>query len=111
MELVSRCAVVDELLVSECDVRAGQVEAISRATNLPDSFFTMFRNEITTPYTSFASSSKGNPVLDVPAANGGLCSNGAFWVGPSFKATMIPVLEDKVLRGLLNAEFPALVST
>lgn len=50
-------------------------------------------------------------MLDVPAANGGLCSNGAFWVGPSFKATIIPVLEDKVLRGLLNAEFPALVST
>lgn len=73
--------------------------------HLVDNFLTIFRRDMTTPYTSLASSSKGSPVsLFVD----GTCALGC---GFSFTATTIPVLDDSVFRGLLKAEILLVLST
>jgi hypothetical protein len=63
----------------------------------------MFRKDKMTPYTSFASSSKGKPVDGVGVL--GLCSAGTDGCDAgSFTATTTPELEARVLRGLLKAD-------
>ena len=72
-----------------------------------DSFLIIFRSEITTPYTSFASSSKGNALVEGLAIVGVCC--GEVIGGFSFVATVTPVLDIRVFLGLLNVEeLPAL---
>lgn len=66
-----------------------------------------------TPYTSFASSSKGRPVFccDMDAVADCDSAGPDVWDIISFTATTTPELEDSVLRGLLNTdEFPAFTS-
>jgi hypothetical protein len=81
-------------------------------TYRPDSFRIIFLRERTTPYTSFASSSKGSAVDDgccrgVVESGGGGVERAAF----SFIATTIPVDDERVFRGLFSAEtFNAILS-
>lgn len=63
MELVCVRSVIDKLVVSSWGnssiVKCGRWER-EKCTHRPESFLIMLRNESTTPYTSFASSSKGS---------------------------------------------------
>lgn len=77
----------------------------SRA-HLPDSFFTIFLSEMTTPYTSLASSSNANPVLVKPVcpAAAASCDGGRGGAGNGMSlliATTVPVDEVNVFLGEL----------
>jgi hypothetical protein len=91
----------------------GKGKGGGRKTYLPDRRLTIFRSERTTPYTSFASSSKGKPAeaeAAPPAPPSACCTGGGGvavdeagtpgdWL-PSANATTTPELEARVLRGL-----------
>lgn len=78
-----------------------------KTANLPDSFFTIFRRERITPYTSLASSSKGNPVVGCRDTGGGVADvDIAAGEDPvllkSPRATTTPEEVVNVFRGLPN---------
>ena len=74
---------------------------------LPDNFLIMLRKDKMTPYTSFASSSKGR-AFDFGPSGGGCEGTEESW--PT--ATTNPVVEERVFRGLLKVELFAVdVST
>ena len=66
---------------------------------LPDNFLIMLRNDKITPYTSFASSSNGR-ALDFGPSGGACEGTEESWP----MATTNPVVEERVLRGLLKVE-------
>ena len=110
MQSVSRGSVSRELLVPAY-VRSRQPCKIGQ-TYFPDSFFTIFRKEMMTPYTSLASSSKGKPVLVTPGgcwATAGEAVGGRSGDRASFTATTTPEVDRSELRGLPKAAARALL--
>jgi hypothetical protein len=104
MKFVRRCTIVNKLFISVSLVkRCKKWNDMKCGTYFPDSFRIIFRRDRTTPYTSFASSSKGNPVDDCGVGAGAVCNNGGV-ADSSFTAITTPVLDDNVLRGLDAAE-------
>lgn len=82
-------------------------------TDLPESFLTRFRSERTTPYTSFASSSKVSIALccgcTCDCGGGGECARGGgsgVRGASSLTATTTPVAELSVLRGVDHGAAP-----
>ena len=107
MKLVSARSIVYELFVTVRYIKSIQNQHQKQQTYRPDSFLTIFRREIITPYTSFASSSKGNALIEGLDIVGVCC--GEFIGGLSFVATVTPELDIRVFLGLLNVdELPGL---
>jgi hypothetical protein len=71
-----------------------------RCLYLPDNFLIIFRKDKTTPYTSFASSSKGKPV-DCGVGAVGACEAGNEGCDDASFSAKTPEPEERVLRGLL----------
>lgn len=106
MQLVCRRAIARKRLISagmRCSA-ARMKNTKKLHTHLPDSFLTIFLNERTTPYTSFASSSNGSPVGCCCCASVVEVGGGVDRAGFSLEATTIPVDDDRVFRGLLKAD-------
>jgi hypothetical protein len=101
MQLISIRSVVDKLVVSDNEIFNTNRSSRERP-HRPESFLIMLRNESTTPYTSFASSSKGSADVSGFEAVGVSCRESVCWF--SFTATTTPLLDNSVLRGLLNPD-------
>lgn len=104
MQLVCGSAIVGELLVSNRGFNQLRQRLNYTDAHLPESFLTMLRRDKMTPYTSFASSSKGKPVgATEEDAGGAFVWRSALPWGSALSptATTTPDVDESVFRGLL----------